>query len=177
MLNASVFDGSLKLTKVVWGRCLDGSLSETSRLFQTHLENFFGLFLSIRKKVGIPEGFKPFVIALVKSEWQSLWDNVPNTNKLKTIRPSIKAWQTSDQNKRFQEVILSRLRIGHKISYSPKLTLLSVSVATGSPSTTKCLAAYMTKFAPPSNPLHPWMTVLKASIPSFSISSASTSTT
>ncbi|KAI5754616.1 hypothetical protein M8J77_010061 [Diaphorina citri] len=64
-------------------------------------------------KLCTPEDFKPFVASIMQSEWQSLWDNIPNTNKLKNIRPSIKAWKTSDQDKRYQEVILSRMRIGH----------------------------------------------------------------
>ncbi|KAI5738843.1 hypothetical protein M8J77_011792 [Diaphorina citri] len=118
-------------------------------------------------KLCTPEDFKPFVASIMQSEWQSLWDNIPNTNKLKNIRPSIKAWKTSDQDKRFQEVILTWMR---------KITLLSVSVATSSPSATCCLAASTIKSAPPSNLLHLWMTAPKASTPSLSTPNASTST-
>ncbi|KAI5708290.1 hypothetical protein M8J77_019886 [Diaphorina citri] len=47
------------------------------------------------------------------TEWQNQWNHIPNTNKLKAIKPTIEYWATSNQNKRFQEVILTRMRIGH----------------------------------------------------------------
>ncbi|KAI5742698.1 hypothetical protein M8J77_000213 [Diaphorina citri] len=49
----------------------------------------------------------------MKTEWQNQWNNVPSTNKLKSIRPYIKHWNTSNQDRRIKEVILTRMRIGH----------------------------------------------------------------
>ncbi|KAI5742864.1 hypothetical protein M8J77_012058 [Diaphorina citri] len=64
-------------------------------------------------KLCTPEDLKPFISFLIKSEWQNQWNHIPNTNKLKAIKPTIEHWATSNQNKRLQEVILTRMRIGH----------------------------------------------------------------
>ena len=41
------------------------------------------------------------------------WASVPQTNKLQTVRNDIKAWGSSYQQYRRNEVLLCRLRIGH----------------------------------------------------------------
>ncbi|KAI5715377.1 hypothetical protein M8J77_015106 [Diaphorina citri] len=64
-------------------------------------------------KLCTPEDLKPFIASLMKTEWQNQWNNVPSTNKLKSIRPYIKHWNTSNQDRRIKEVILTRMRIGH----------------------------------------------------------------
>ena len=45
--------------------------------------------------------------------WQNTWDEVPNTNKLKHLKLTVKPWSSSIQATRKLEVILTRLRIGH----------------------------------------------------------------
>uniref|UniRef100_A0A8D8UMM8 RNase H type-1 domain-containing protein n=1 Tax=Cacopsylla melanoneura TaxID=428564 RepID=A0A8D8UMM8_9HEMI len=60
-----------------------------------------------------PEDFKPYIKSLTLKSWQQDWNNVSNTNKLKTIKPMIQTWQTSNQEKRYQEIVLTRMRIGH----------------------------------------------------------------
>ena len=49
----------------------------------------------------------------IKMEHQKLWDEESNNNKLKQIKPFTSAWKSSSQSTRIQEVILTRLRIGH----------------------------------------------------------------
>lgn len=46
--------------------------------------------------------------------FQKLWDNETN-NKLKTIKPTVEPWDSSRRNNRREEVILTRLRIGHTL--------------------------------------------------------------
>ena len=49
----------------------------------------------------------------IYEDWQLEWSNTPTTNKLRSIRPSVSTWHSSTQNVRRNEVLLSRLRIGH----------------------------------------------------------------
>ena len=49
----------------------------------------------------------------MRAKWQQMWNNEPDTNKLKFIKPNVNFWGSSIQNKRQEEVILTRLRIGH----------------------------------------------------------------
>ena len=46
-------------------------------------------------------------------KWQKEWEDVPATNKLRSIKKCVNSWQSSIQKKRYLEVLLSRLRIGH----------------------------------------------------------------
>ena len=46
------------------------------------------------------------------NKWQDMWNDEPDTNKLKQIKPTIGLWQSSIQKDRYMEVIC-RLRIGH----------------------------------------------------------------
>lgn len=50
---------------------------------------------------------------MIFQDWQVSWENQPQTNKLRTIKHNVYNWPTSNQNSRFIEVILTRLRIGH----------------------------------------------------------------
>ena len=56
--------------------------------------------------------FYPAASRLVHSLWQNLWDTRPS-NKLRNIKPVLEPWLSSSRSSRRQEVILSRLRIGH----------------------------------------------------------------
>ena len=47
------------------------------------------------------------------NQWQRKWSDEPNENKLKQIKSSISLWNSSIQNDKKTEVILTRLRIGH----------------------------------------------------------------
>ena len=47
------------------------------------------------------------------SKWQSLWTAHSIDNKLRAIKPTISIWPSSFQQNRQNEVILTRLRIGH----------------------------------------------------------------
>ena len=47
------------------------------------------------------------------SKWQRLWDEVPQRNKLKNIKPRLSEWASSYRRSRAEEVTLCRLRIGH----------------------------------------------------------------
>lgn len=49
---------------------------------------------------------------LVHNMWQASWDNEVG-NKLKTIKPQIQFWESSERENRREEVLLARLRIGH----------------------------------------------------------------
>ena len=49
----------------------------------------------------------------IKSKWQDMWNNEPVNNKLKNIKTTIGPWNSSIQQDRRTEVILTRLRIGH----------------------------------------------------------------
>ena len=49
---------------------------------------------------------------VIKRKWASIWDNVPNDNKLKMIKSDAKTWMSSYQKFRRNEM-LCRLRIGH----------------------------------------------------------------
>ena len=48
----------------------------------------------------------------IQSEWEHKWRNSTN-NKLRAIKDSVQAWNSSQQKTRRHEVVLCRLRIGH----------------------------------------------------------------
>ena len=51
---------------------------------------------------------------VVRNEWQDKWNAVPLTNKLRNVKDTINPWLSSFQAKnRREEIILTRLRIGH----------------------------------------------------------------
>ena len=59
------------------------------------------------------EDIKVHVRSIVNNKWQEEWLNCPQNNKLKEIKETVKIWKSSTQNKRREEVILTRLRLGH----------------------------------------------------------------
>lgn len=48
----------------------------------------------------------------IRDSWQRHWDALEN-NKLRSIKPTISQWNTSNRSQRRDSVILARLRIGH----------------------------------------------------------------
>ena len=58
--------------------------------------------------------------SFLRRRWLDAW-NAVGTNKLRMFKNSVSVWATSCRIARFQEVILSRLRIGHT-----RLTRLSI---------------------------------------------------
>ncbi|KAI5725639.1 hypothetical protein M8J77_018011 [Diaphorina citri] len=57
--------------------------------------------------------YKPLIKKIVQRNWQSSWNSVPNGNKLKSIKPNIEKWPSSNRKTRLEEVVLTRMRIGH----------------------------------------------------------------
>ncbi|KAI5716026.1 hypothetical protein M8J77_026283 [Diaphorina citri] len=57
--------------------------------------------------------FKPIVAKIIHNMWQTSWNNLVIPNKLKRIKPVIENWTSSNRNTRLEEVVLTRLRIGH----------------------------------------------------------------
>ena len=55
---------------------------------------------------------KYFINQYIRSEWQRCWD-AAISNKLHTFKPQLGVWPSSSRHVRREEVILSRLRIGH----------------------------------------------------------------
>ena len=63
--------------------------------------------------INIPyRDFKEPIHNSVREKWQSLWNDQVN-NKLKSIRPFVNKWESSNQANRRASVVLTRLRIGH----------------------------------------------------------------
>ncbi|KAI5753366.1 hypothetical protein M8J77_026236 [Diaphorina citri] len=56
--------------------------------------------------------FRPVLSSIIQKHWQISWDNVIN-NKLKRVKPLIENWETSNRNSRYEEIVITRLRIGH----------------------------------------------------------------
>ena len=62
--------------------------------------------------------FKPFINRYIFDKWQTSW-NKTHFNKLKEIKPIIKESKSDISNIRREEVVLTRLRIGHtRITHS-----------------------------------------------------------
>jgi len=55
---------------------------------------------------------RPLINSFILNKWQESWDNEIN-NKLRSVKPVIGEWYPAYQPIRKDEVILSRLRIGH----------------------------------------------------------------
>ncbi|KAI5724222.1 hypothetical protein M8J76_017183 [Diaphorina citri] len=47
------------------------------------------------------------------TEWKNEWQATPVRNKLRYIKDNVKPWSSSNRHNRREEVVLSRLRIGH----------------------------------------------------------------
>lgn len=52
----------------------------------------------------------------IQTSWQKEWQNLHSTSKLYKIKPVLKDWKSSYREKRREEVILERLRIGHSLA-------------------------------------------------------------
>ena len=65
--------------------------------------------------------FKPIINKYLFNKWQSVWDTAVD-NKLHSIKPILSEWQPAYRMDRKEEVVLSRLRIGH--SYATHSYLL-----------------------------------------------------
>ena len=62
--------------------------------------------------------YKPFINRYIFDKWQTSWNEKP-FNKLKEIKPVIKESKSVISNIRREEVVLTRLRIGHtRITHS-----------------------------------------------------------
>ena len=55
---------------------------------------------------------KPHINSFIANKWQERWSSCPD-NKLFKIKPTLGVWPSSFRNSRKEEVVLSRLRIGH----------------------------------------------------------------
>ena len=75
--------------------------------------------------------FKPFINRYIFDKWQTSWNETP-FNKLKEIKPVIKESKTVISNIRREEVVLTRLRIGHtRITHSWLLNRDEQPICTG----------------------------------------------
>ena len=64
-------------------------------------------------KFEIPfNNFKPFINTYILSEWQKSWDTA-TFNKLHAIKPVIRNNPSAIRNIRREDVVITRLRIGH----------------------------------------------------------------
>ena len=59
------------------------------------------------------EDIRIHVKNVVNNKWQQEWQNYSPDNKLREIKETVRPWKSSSQNKRHEEVILTRLCIGH----------------------------------------------------------------
>ena len=55
---------------------------------------------------------KPHINSFISNKWQERWSSCPD-NKLFKIKPTLGMWPSGFRNSRKEEVVLSRLRIGH----------------------------------------------------------------
>ena len=55
---------------------------------------------------------KPHINSFIANKWQERWSSCPD-NKLFKIKPTLGLWPSGFRNSRKEEVVLSRLRIGH----------------------------------------------------------------
>ena len=75
--------------------------------------------------------YKPFINRYIFDKWQTSWNETP-FNKLKEIKPVIKESKSVISNIRREEVVLTRLRIGHtRITHSWLLNRDEQSNCTG----------------------------------------------
>ena len=60
----------------------------------------------------IGDDLKTFAVGKVTQHWATSWNSLVE-NKLRAIKPTVDAWRTSCRSSRREEVVLTRLRIGH----------------------------------------------------------------
>ncbi|XP_073979141.1 uncharacterized protein [Rhodnius prolixus] len=71
--------------------------------------------LNDKYEIILPSDWKSFLRPKIMSQWIRDWELVPLTNKLRNIKSTPMKWVTSCRNTRREEVVLSRLRIGHTL--------------------------------------------------------------
>ena len=59
------------------------------------------------------EDYLAYVKQITVNKWQNEWSEFTNSNKLKEIKDTTQSWSSSSQIIRRNEVVLTRLRIGH----------------------------------------------------------------
>uniref|UniRef100_A0A8D8UIR9 RNase H type-1 domain-containing protein n=1 Tax=Cacopsylla melanoneura TaxID=428564 RepID=A0A8D8UIR9_9HEMI len=59
------------------------------------------------------QDYNSFINKIIKTRWQNSWNDIPLSNKLKQLKPFVEPWDSSNRNSRIEEVIITRIRIGH----------------------------------------------------------------
>ena len=57
--------------------------------------------------------FKHVINKYIWNKWQERWDSFHQSNKLYIIKPTLGVWRPGFRQNRKEEVVLSRIRIGH----------------------------------------------------------------
>ena len=94
--------------------------------------------------------FKTNIRGYCRSQWQSIWDN-ENRNKLYNIQPELGLWPQCFREKRREEIVLARCRIGHTHlthTYLLRRELPPVCVACFCPLTVKHILVECIDFSP-----------------------------
>ena len=67
----------------------------------------------IPSNVTVPfSDYKPYIHTYVRKKWHDFWDNQIE-NKLHSVQPALGYWPLSCRSNRREELVFSRLRIGH----------------------------------------------------------------
>lgn len=56
---------------------------------------------------------KAYLKDRVRKNWESMWAEIPLSNKLRNIKKTTKQWVSAARGNRREEVVLTRMRIGH----------------------------------------------------------------
>uniref|UniRef100_A0A8D8VSU1 RNase H type-1 domain-containing protein n=1 Tax=Cacopsylla melanoneura TaxID=428564 RepID=A0A8D8VSU1_9HEMI len=64
-------------------------------------------------KTSSAQDYNSFINKIIKTRWQNSWNDIPLSNKLKQLKPFVEPWDSSNRNSRIEEVIITRIRIGH----------------------------------------------------------------
>ncbi|KAI5727530.1 hypothetical protein M8J77_003369 [Diaphorina citri] len=68
-----------------------------------------------RINLSVPDDLKPLIALITKNELKILWDETDPSNKLKKIKRDVNIWESSYRGNRHEEVVLTRMRIGHTL--------------------------------------------------------------
>ncbi|KAI5738326.1 hypothetical protein M8J77_005509 [Diaphorina citri] len=68
-----------------------------------------------RVNLTTPDDLKPLVVSITKNDLKILWDGTDPNNKLKKIKRDTIRWDSSYRANRHEEVVLTRMRIGHTL--------------------------------------------------------------
>jgi len=61
------------------------------------------------------DDLKVYIKSKIFERWQNQWNNVPSSNKLKSIKLTIQPWNSPPNLSRRETVVLSRLHLGHSL--------------------------------------------------------------